>query len=116
MTVSSLPAAPPGAPRPDPAFQDFGNPSRNDHIVPGRWNDARQPNEGELNGTTILAISLEEASAKIRTGPPKDIDEDLPLPVWAGVIPLELQPAPPVADDGVDRPPPPYASDYRRLT
>ena len=46
----------------------------------------------------------------------KDIEEDLPLPVWAGVIPLELQPAPPVADDGVDRPPPPYASDYRRLT
>ena len=87
-----------------------------EHIVPGRWNDARQPNEGELNGTTILAISLEEASAKIRTGPPKDIEEDLPLPVWAGVIPLELQPAPPVADDGVDRPPPPYASDYRRLT
>ena len=62
-----------------------------EHIVPGRWAEARQPNEGEIDGTTILALPLEEASAKIRTGPPKDFDDDLALPVWAGVIPLDLR-------------------------
>src|SRR5438477_2645625 len=66
-----------------------------EHIVPGRWAEARQPNEGELDGTTILALPLEEASAKIRTGPPKDFDEDLALPVWTGVIPLDLRRGPP---------------------
>jgi hypothetical protein len=60
-------------------------------MVPGRWSEARQPNEAEIRGTTILALGLEEASAKIRTGPPKDFDEDLSLPVWAGVIPLDLR-------------------------
>jgi nitroimidazol reductase NimA-like FMN-containing flavoprotein (pyridoxamine 5'-phosphate oxidase superfamily) len=62
-----------------------------EHVVPGRWAEARQPNEGEIDGTAILALPLEEASAKIRSGPPKDFDEDLELPVWAGVIPLDLQ-------------------------
>jgi len=62
-----------------------------EHIVPGRWAEARQPNEGELDGTTILALPLEEASAKIRTGPPKDFDDDLTLPAWTGVIPLDLR-------------------------
>ena len=62
-----------------------------EHIVPGRWAEARQPNEGEIDGTTILALPLAEASAKIRTGPPKDFDEDLALPVWTGVIPLDLR-------------------------
>jgi hypothetical protein len=60
-------------------------------MVPERWSEARQPNEAEIKGTTILAIGLEEASAKIRTGPPKDFDDDLSLPVWAGVIPLDLR-------------------------
>ena len=66
-----------------------------EHIVPGRWAEARQPNEGEIDGTTILALPLTEASAKIRTGPPKDFDEDLALPVWTGVIPLDLRRGPP---------------------
>jgi uncharacterized protein len=61
-----------------------------EHVVPGRWAEARQPNEGEIKATTILALALEEASAKIRTGPPSDFDEDLELPIWAGVIPLDL--------------------------
>jgi nitroimidazol reductase NimA-like FMN-containing flavoprotein (pyridoxamine 5'-phosphate oxidase superfamily) len=87
-----------------------------EHVVPGRWADARQPNEGELDGTTILTISLDEASAKIRSGPPKDFDEDLALPIWAGVIPLELVASPPIAAEGVDGTPPPYASSYPRLT
>ncbi|MDX6387014.1 MAG: uncharacterized protein QOK34_2074 [Gaiellaceae bacterium] len=85
-----------------------------EHVVKGRWNDARQPNDGEIKGTTILALPLDEASAKIRSGPPVDDDEDLALPVWAGVIPLRLEPSEPTAADGVDGPPPPYASAYRR--
>ena len=62
-----------------------------EHVVPGRWAEARRPNEGEIDGTTILVLPLAEASAKIRSGPPKDFDEDLELPVWAGVIPLDLR-------------------------
>jgi uncharacterized protein len=87
-----------------------------EHVVPGRWEDARQPNERELKGTTILAVSLEEASAKIRSGPPSDDEDDLSLAVWAGVIPLELTSAAPISDNGAEGPPPGYASDYRRLT
>jgi nitroimidazol reductase NimA-like FMN-containing flavoprotein (pyridoxamine 5'-phosphate oxidase superfamily) len=87
-----------------------------EHVVPGRWEDARQPNEAEIKGTTILAISLEEASAKIRSGPPTDDKGDLDVPVWAGVIPLELTSSEPIADREVDGPPPPYAANYRRLT
>ena len=83
-----------------------------EHVVPGRWADARRPSEGELKGTTILAVSLEEASAKVRMGGPKDLEEDLELPVWAGVIPLALVPSAPLADN--DRPLPPYAARYTR--
>ncbi|MDX6415350.1 MAG: uncharacterized protein QOH23_2760 [Gaiellaceae bacterium] len=85
-----------------------------EHVVKGRWNDARQPSEGETKGTTILALPLDEASAKIRSGPPVDDEDDLALPVWAGVIPLRLEPSEPTAADGVDGPPPPYASAYGR--
>jgi nitroimidazol reductase NimA-like FMN-containing flavoprotein (pyridoxamine 5'-phosphate oxidase superfamily) len=87
-----------------------------EHVVPGRWADARRPSEGELKGTTILELSLAEASAKIRSGPPTDDKDDLALPVWAGVIPLTLTPSAPIADDRVDDPPPAYASGYTRLT
>jgi len=61
-----------------------------EHVVPGRWEDARQPNKKELAATNVLALGLDEASAKIRTGPPKDFDDDVELPIWAGVIPLRL--------------------------
>jgi hypothetical protein len=87
-----------------------------DHVVPGRWDDARQPNEGEIKGTTILALPLDEASSKIRSGPPTDDDADLELPVWAGVIPLAIEPAEPIADSGAAGPPPAYATEYERLT
>ena len=87
-----------------------------EHVVPGRWDDARQPNDGEIKGTTILALPLDEASAKIRTGPPTDDDADLELPVWAGTIPLRIQPSEPVPAEGVPGPPPGYAADYGRLT
>jgi uncharacterized protein len=85
-----------------------------EHILPGRWDDARQPTAKEIKSTTILAVSLEEASAKIRSGPPKDFDEDLTLDVWAGLIPLSLERSQPVADCGVEGSPPDYASAYRR--
>ena len=61
-----------------------------EQIFPGRWADARQPNEQELKGTSVLAVPLAEASAKIRTGPPKDEKEDYALPIWAGVLPLHV--------------------------
>jgi uncharacterized protein len=85
-----------------------------EHVVPGRWEDARQPNDGEIKGTTILALSLDEASAKIRTGPPTDDEADLGLAVWAGVIPLALQASAPLADEGVEAEAPGYAARYRR--
>jgi uncharacterized protein len=85
-----------------------------EHVVPGRWADARRPSEGEIKGTTILALGLDEASAKVRSGPPTDDDADLSFPVWAGLVPLELAPRRPVADEGVAEPVPPYVEDYTR--
>jgi nitroimidazol reductase NimA-like FMN-containing flavoprotein (pyridoxamine 5'-phosphate oxidase superfamily) len=61
-----------------------------EHVVPGRWEDARRPTEKELAGTSVLALPMDEASAKVRTGPPSDFDDDTGLPVWAGVIPVAL--------------------------
>lgn len=57
-------------------------------LIPGRWKDARTPNEKELKATSIIAIDIEEASAKIRTGGPTDDEDDYNLKVWAGVIPI----------------------------
>jgi nitroimidazol reductase NimA-like FMN-containing flavoprotein (pyridoxamine 5'-phosphate oxidase superfamily) len=85
-----------------------------DHILPGRWDDARRPSEKEIKATAILALSLDEASAKIRTGPPTDDEADLELPVWAGVIPLALQSAAAVPDGGATGPTPGYATNYER--
>jgi nitroimidazol reductase NimA-like FMN-containing flavoprotein (pyridoxamine 5'-phosphate oxidase superfamily) len=69
-----------------------------EHIAPGRWQEVRPPTESELKATTVLAIPLEEVSAKVRTGPPLDDEDDYSLPVWAGVLPLKLRPEHPVAD------------------
>src|SRR5256714_1696829 len=63
-----------------------------EHVVPGRWADARRPTEKEIAGTSILALPLDEASAKMRNGPPKDNAADMELPGWAGVVPLRLGP------------------------
>ena len=57
-------------------------------VMPGRWNDARKPNNKELNSTSLISISIDVASAKVRTGPPIDDDKDMDLPVWAGVLPI----------------------------
>jgi uncharacterized protein len=89
-----------------------------EHVVPGRSEEARMPNEKELRQTAILAIPLDESSAKVRVGPPKDDEEDLDLPVWAGVLPFRH-----VTGDPVDAPdllpgltPSPAVRRYRRPT
>jgi len=69
-----------------------------EHIAPGRWREVRPPTESELKATTVLAIPLKEMSAKVRTGPPLDDEEDYSLAVWAGVLPLELRSEQPMAD------------------
>ena len=68
------------------------------HVLPGRWNDVRTPTELELKGTSVLALPLDEVSAKVRVGPPKDDLEDYSLPIWAGVLPLMTVPGAPIDD------------------
>ncbi len=86
-----------------------------EHIVPGRWDDARGPSEAELKQTAVVEIRLDDCSAKVRTGPPKDDPEDADLPVWAGVVPLSLDAGDPIAaEPATDLPAPPYARAYRR--
>lgn len=70
-----------------------------EHLIPGRWRDARRPSRKELNATRVVAIKIEEASAKIRMGLPVDDTEDYALPVWAGVLPLQEIPLPPIRDE-----------------
>jgi nitroimidazol reductase NimA-like FMN-containing flavoprotein (pyridoxamine 5'-phosphate oxidase superfamily) len=74
-----------------------------EHIIPGRWADSRQPNERELKQTSVLRVPIEEFSAKVRTGPPIDDEEDYSFPTWAGVVPLETIPAAPISDQRLDR-------------
>ncbi len=69
-----------------------------DHLVPGRWQDARPPNSKEMNATAVVKLAIENASAKIRTGSPVDDDEDYQLPIWAGVLPIQQQILPPIPD------------------
>ena len=87
-----------------------------EHIVPGRWGQVRPPDEQELKATAVLALPIEEASAKGRTGPPIDDEEDLPLDAWAGTIPLRTLAGSPLPDPllrpGIE--PPPNRAAYRR--
>ena len=83
-----------------------------EHIVPGRWDDARQPNETELKQTYVVEIPLDEASAKVRRGGPSDDPADADLPVWTGVVPLALEAGEPIPAS--DLPVPEYARRYRR--
>ena len=85
-------------------------------ILPGRWEDARQPSEKELKATSILKLALSEVSAKIRSGPVQDDEEDYALKVWAGIVPLKLQTEEPIRDERCDPaiPTPGYATHYKR--
>lgn len=69
-----------------------------EHIIPGRWPEIRWPNELEMKATSVLRLPIEEASAKIRTGDPKDDEEDYEMNIWAGVVPLETFAGEPIAD------------------
>lgn len=85
------------------AVEDKGEKARaleafSDRLLPGRWADVRAPTAKELKATAILRLPLDEASAKVRSGPPSDEEADYALPVWAGVIPLELVAGEPEAD------------------
>ncbi len=80
-----------------------------DHLIQNRWDDLRPTTPGEMRKTTVLAFSLAEASAKVRTGGPNDEPEDKTLPTWSGVIPLQTQRLTPIAsDDSLDTPLPDY--------
>jgi nitroimidazol reductase NimA-like FMN-containing flavoprotein (pyridoxamine 5'-phosphate oxidase superfamily) len=87
-----------------------------EHVVPGRWPEVRPPDARELRATGLLRLDLAEVSAKVRSGPPLDDEEDLGLPCWAGVIPLRLVPQAPVADRRLaeDVALPAHAAAYRR--
>jgi len=87
-----------------------------EHIIPGRWDDARQPNERELKATSVLRLPIEEFSAKVRTGPPIDDEEDYAFPTWAGVVPLEVKTGAPINDPRLDpgKEVPSYARAYSR--
>src|SRR5271169_7108952 len=73
-----------------------------EHILPGRWDDSRQPNERELKATSVLRVPIEEFSAKVRTGPPVDDAEDYAFPTWAGEVPLEMKAGAPINDPRMD--------------
>ena len=87
-----------------------------EHILPGRWDDARQPNERELKATSVLLVPIEEFSAKVRTGPPVDDAEDLAFPTWAGVLPLEMKVGEAIRDPKLEpvREVPRYIRNYSR--
>jgi uncharacterized protein len=88
-----------------------------EHILPGRWDDARQPNERELKATSVLRVPIEEFSAKVRTGPPIDDEEDYSFPTWAGLIPLEMTVGKAIDDPRLEaaRAVPEYATKYSRV-
>jgi uncharacterized protein len=84
-----------------------------EHLIAGRWAEVREPAPQELKGTTVLELTIEEASAKVREGGPKDDEEDYALPVWAGVLPLHLSPAAPVPDGEQKSEVPEYVRSYK---
>lgn len=88
-----------------------------EHVIVGRWSEAREPNEQELKATTVLVLPLTEVSAKVRTGAPKDDEEDYVVPIWAGQLPLRTVTDAPIPDDhllpGIE--PPRYILNYSRV-
>jgi nitroimidazol reductase NimA-like FMN-containing flavoprotein (pyridoxamine 5'-phosphate oxidase superfamily) len=86
-----------------------------DHVAPGRWGHIRQPNEKELDATSVLSIPIDEASAKLRSGGPIDDEADYALPIWAGEIPLTMSTLAPFADSRLDlsTATPTHISEYR---
>jgi len=87
-----------------------------EHIIPGRWDDARQPNEKELKATSVLRLPITEFSAKVRVGPPVDDEEDYSFPTWAGVIPLDVTVGSAIRDERCEQELPAYLKNYSRKT
>jgi nitroimidazol reductase NimA-like FMN-containing flavoprotein (pyridoxamine 5'-phosphate oxidase superfamily) len=100
----------------DAAEKDKALEAFTEHVIPGRWPEIRWPNELELKATSVLKLSIEEASAKIRVGDPKDDDEDYAMEIWAGVLPLKTVPGEPLADGKLKEgtPVPDHVSQYGR--
>jgi nitroimidazol reductase NimA-like FMN-containing flavoprotein (pyridoxamine 5'-phosphate oxidase superfamily) len=87
-----------------------------EHIIPGRWDDSRQPNEKELKATSVLRLPITEFSAKVRVGPPVDDEEDYSFPTWAGVIPLDVTVGSAIRDERCEQELPAYLKNYSRKT
>jgi len=87
-----------------------------EHIIPGRWDDCRGPNERELKATSVLKVPIDEFSAKVRQGPAIDDEPDYAFPTWAGVLPLETKPGAPITDARLDpkKAVPAYIENYSR--
>ena len=85
-----------------------------DHLIPGRWEDTRQPDRKESEATVVLSVPIDEASIKARTGPPADAAKDLEEGYWTGVIPLEMTNGSPIPspDMGDNDPIPGYVTDF----
>ena len=85
-----------------------------ERLLPGRWDDARSPNAKELKATSVVAVTIDTASAKVRNGPPGDEEEDYDLPYWAGVLPMRMAVSEPVADGRLPEsvPVPGYIREY----
>lgn len=100
----------------DPAEKLKALRTLSEHILPGRWDQVRQPNERELKATSVLRLPIEEFSAKVRVGPPVDDAEDYSFATWAGVIPLQVKAGEPVNDPKLEpgREAPSYAAAYTR--
>lgn len=87
-----------------------------EHLIPGRWREARLPTRKEMNATRVVSIKMDLASAKVRSGPPVDDEADYALPIWAGVLPLQETAFPPIRDELMtqDIPVPEYVAKYSR--
>jgi len=102
----------------DPVEKNSALLAFSEQVIRGRWKDVREPTDNELRQTTVLCLPLTEASAKVRTGPPIDDEEDYALPVWAGVLPLQIVPGEAIKDprlpEGIEVPV--YVANYSRET
>ncbi|MGA3093324.1 MAG: pyridoxamine 5'-phosphate oxidase family protein [Terriglobales bacterium] len=82
----------------DPVYKNQCLQVISEHLIPGRWAEVRAPNASELKATTVLEFLIDEASAKVRSGPPLEDESDCTLPVWAGVLPLAIRAQEPIPD------------------
>ena len=98
----------------DPAEKLAALRALSEHILPNRWDDARQPNEKELKATSVLRLPINEFSAKVRVGPPVDDEEDYSFPTWAGVIPLQMTVGAAIRDGRCGQELPAYLKNYSR--